>query len=112
MASNFKITRNRNNHHLHLKLKGDFDGSSAFELIHALEKNDTGIKKIYIDTCNLSSIQSFGQAVFLKNFHLPKEMFQNIIFTGEFSDQITPKGATGSYQNHKKGIQSNDGIRQ
>ena len=93
MASNFKISRHRNSDHLHLKLIGDFDGSSAFELIRALENSKAGMKKIFIHTCNLSSIQSFGQEVFLKNFHIPKSMLPNIIFTGEHGDQIAPEGA-------------------
>jgi hypothetical protein len=36
MASNFKILVHRNSENLHLKLTGDFDGTSAQKLLNAL----------------------------------------------------------------------------
>ena len=53
MASNFKILTQQNNGDLHLKLKGDFDGSSAFELINALKAHNGRAGKIVIDTSGL-----------------------------------------------------------
>jgi len=38
MALNFKIICHKNSENLHLKLMGDFDGSSAYELINTLKK--------------------------------------------------------------------------
>jgi hypothetical protein len=37
MASNFRIYCHQNKDNLHLKLMGDFDGSSAYELINTLK---------------------------------------------------------------------------
>jgi len=37
MASNFQITFNRHEDSMHLRLYGDFDGSSAHELINLLK---------------------------------------------------------------------------
>jgi len=38
MATNVKITAHRNDENLHLKLKGDFDGTSAYELLNIVRK--------------------------------------------------------------------------
>jgi hypothetical protein len=38
MAENFQILVRRNSENLHLKLMGDFDGISAYELIDTLKK--------------------------------------------------------------------------
>ena len=39
MAANFRILVHKNNKIIHLKLSGDFDGTSAYELINLLKKN-------------------------------------------------------------------------
>jgi len=39
MAANFRILVHRNKKNFHLKLSGDFDGTSAYELINILKKN-------------------------------------------------------------------------
>jgi hypothetical protein len=39
MSSNFKILYYLNSNDLHLKLVGDFDGSSALELVNALKEH-------------------------------------------------------------------------
>nr|CBX29619.1 unknown protein [uncultured Desulfobacterium sp.] len=36
MASNFKIEVFRNSENVHLKLFGDFDGNSAYELVNTI----------------------------------------------------------------------------
>ena len=47
MASNFQIFSFKTNDSLHLKLTGDFDGSSAHELINTLIRHGTGLWNIY-----------------------------------------------------------------
>jgi hypothetical protein len=42
MAGNFKISVCRNNHTLHVKLMGDFDGTSAHQLLNCLKKHCNG----------------------------------------------------------------------
>lgn len=95
MASNFKILRYRNSDNLHLQLVGDFDGTAALELAHLLETEaNSGVGKIYIHTCNLSTMLPFGQHVFLKNCRLSNGIpLQKLIFTGDFSQQIAPARA-------------------
>lgn len=83
MASNFKLISYQKSDRLHLKLQGDFDGSSAFELINALSKNNAGLHKIIIDTNDLTNIHSFGRDVFEKKIRAPKKQYLRLIFVGK-----------------------------
>ena len=87
MALNFKIYCHQNNGNLHLKLMGDFDGSSAHELINTLIRYHDNSKRIFIHTCALSSVHPFGLNVFQKNCSM-KKLSQNLTFTGEYGDTI------------------------
>ncbi|MBW2247672.1 MAG: peptidylprolyl isomerase, partial [Deltaproteobacteria bacterium] len=60
MALNFKIICHKNSENLHLKLMGDFDGSSAYELINTLKKYNGNAGKVFVDTCSLLSVHPFG----------------------------------------------------
>jgi hypothetical protein len=93
MARNFKINRKQRKSGLYLKLSGDFDGASAFELVRTLEETGFQNKKVYIDTCGLSSVLFFGQDVFIKHCALAKIPSRNLIFSGAFGRRIRPKGA-------------------
>ena len=68
-----------------LHLSGDFDGSSACELIHVLDKSVKRYCKVAIDTNGLKEIASFGLVVFLPRMTWLKENFADIEFTGRFS---------------------------
>jgi len=92
MAPNFKIFSHQNSDNLHLKLMGDFDGSSAYELIHALEKYNGNSGKVFIHTCALSSVHPFGLNVFQKNGSI-KKLSQSLTFTGEYGATIAPQGS-------------------
>lgn len=87
MASNFKISLNRNNNSLHLNLMGDFDGSSAFELINTLKEHNGNCAKIFINTGGLSSLHPFGLDVFQKNCTINKSC-RDLIFIGEYATEI------------------------
>jgi len=67
MAKNFTISFHQNRKNLHVKLHGNFDGSSALELINTLKEHSNGAEKIFIDTRELCSIHPFGRDVFWKN---------------------------------------------
>ncbi len=101
MASNFKINRRRKDGRLYLRLSGDFDGASALELVRALEHNSSNAEKIYIDTCGLSSVQDFGQDVFIKHCAISQIVSRNLVFCGAYCEQITPKGAFSLFNNRK-----------
>jgi len=90
MASNFRIFVHRNSDSLHLKLAGDFDGTSAFELLDMVKKNRQGLRKVFIHTSNLKTIHPFGVHVFEKSLSELKGCSLQLLFTGEFAKQIAP----------------------
>jgi hypothetical protein len=86
MASNFKIFRHQNSENLHFKLFGDFDGTSAYELLNAIKSINGNKCKIFIHTGGLKSVHPFGAELFKRRCHtLPH---QNIIITGEYAPEI------------------------
>jgi len=91
MASNFKIFVHRNSENLHLKLMGDFDGSSAWELLNVLKKSATGTYKVIIHTSSLKNIYPFGRETFQENLRHWKVDPVRILFTGEKASQIAPE---------------------
>jgi hypothetical protein len=82
MASNFKIFSFETSDSLHLKLEGDFDGSSALELINTLEEYGVGFRQILIDTNDLKTIYPFGRNMFQKNLGRFNKKLNRIIFIG------------------------------
>jgi len=91
MASNFKISLNRNNQSLHLDLTGDFDGSSASELIHTLKEHNGSSPKVFINTDGLASLHPFGLDVFQKKCTVNR-FCRDLIFIGEHATEIAPLG--------------------
>jgi anti-anti-sigma regulatory factor len=92
MALNFKIICHQNSENLHLKLMGDLDGSSAYELIDTLKKYSGIARKVFIHTCSLSSVHSFGLDVFQKNYDI-KKLSRALTFTGEYGESFAPQGS-------------------
>ena len=70
MASNFKISSFKTSDSLHLELTGDFDGSSAYELINTLADNSKGLYEIFINTNDLKIIYPFGRQVLKRDLVL------------------------------------------
>jgi hypothetical protein len=92
MASNFRISAHRNSENLHLKLTGDFDGSSAMQLINVLKKNsNNGVYKIIIHTSCLNDIYPFGLNTFHNNLHKLNSNTGRLLFTGENANQMAPE---------------------
>ncbi len=92
MAENFRIISQRKKSCIRFKLKGDFDGMSAMELIYALKENIGHANRIYIETEGLYSTHPFGREVFKNNFHFSPAAKKKIVFTGSLSRKIAPKG--------------------
>jgi anti-anti-sigma factor len=88
VASNFKIVTRRRGV---VKLKGDFDGNSAFELLHLIDKKCDGIVKVIIDTSELSYVYSFGREVFCNNLSRLNGRSIQLIFINGNSDSIAPE---------------------
>ena len=87
MAANFQILSYKTRDSLHLKLNGDFDGTSAYELINTIKDNGTNFYQIFIDTNNLRTIYEFGRNVFQKNFGDLNKL-SNLIFIGKYERQL------------------------
>jgi hypothetical protein len=83
MANNFKFLSNRIRDRIRLKLYGDFDGSSAWELLNILKNYRYGSYQIFIDTNNLSTIHPFGINIFKKNLGVLAINTNNINITGK-----------------------------
>ena len=92
MASNFKISKHQNSDNLHLKLSGDFDGSSAWELFNILEEDCRSASKIFIHCNCINEIDPFGRDVFHGNFSSLKKKSVRFLFTGDKASQIAPEG--------------------
>ena len=87
MAVNFRIAfKELSSQCTALKLFGDFDGSSAWELINALNDNTREAGKIAINTDGLRAIYPFGLDVFLPNLSKLKKTRSNIQVTGRFRE--------------------------
>jgi lysyl-tRNA synthetase class II len=91
MAANFKISVHRSSESLHLKLMGDFDGSSACELINVVKKNANGNCRVFIHTNCLKSIHPFDSVTFRQNLSEMKRRSFHILFTGEHASEIAPE---------------------
>ena len=91
MASNFRIIHHRKSDRLHLKLAGDMDGNSAYEIINLLDDTSGVIKEVVIETSRLGTIFPFGRNVFSKNFHKIRNRYADILFTGDKSNLINPE---------------------
>ena len=71
---------------------GDFDGSSAHQLISMLKNHNGNARNIYIHTSSLTSVHPFGLDVFKKNCAVDK-LIHSLNFTGEYGDALAPKGS-------------------
>jgi anti-anti-sigma regulatory factor len=90
MASNFRILMHQSGESLSLKLSGDFDGTSAFELLHVLKEKGHGVQSLIIDTNNLNRVYPFGQGILEKRLSELGSDGQKLLFTGDKADLISP----------------------
>ncbi len=91
MASNFRISVHRNSENLHLKLTGDFDGSSAWQLLNLLKTRSNDVYRVVIHTSCLNNIYPFGRDTFHRNLSDLNDPSPRLMFTGENADQIAPE---------------------
>jgi len=90
MAASFRIVMRENSDKLHLRLTGDFDGSSAFELLEVLKNKAHGVRKVFIHTSGLAEVHPFGLGVFEKRASELKEDLRKIHFTGNKAELVSP----------------------
>lgn len=91
MASNFKISCHQRTDNLYINLAGDFDGSSAFELVNILNEHHGKVRNVIIQTDRLVSVHPFGLNVFKNNFPMNRS-FQRLTFTGKYRNTLSLQG--------------------
>jgi stage II sporulation protein AA (anti-sigma F factor antagonist) len=82
MASNFQIFYNKNSAGMILKLYGDFDATSACELVDVLKKRSDSASKIFIHSEGLKNIHPFGLDIFRKSLRVMECPSAEITATG------------------------------
>ncbi len=92
-GTNFKIVVHRSSDCVHFKLEGSFDGSSAHQLLNAMETNAKGVNRIIVHTSGLSEINPIATGVLQGNLSCKTGQSAELIFTGENSRTLAPEGA-------------------
>jgi CheY-like chemotaxis protein len=92
MANNFKIIIRRESADLHIQLKGDFDGMSAYQLISVLKKHSNTCSRISINTGSLKVVHLFGKKIFYKNLEFLSRQPCNLFFTGPKAPEFADSG--------------------
>jgi anti-anti-sigma regulatory factor len=90
MASNFRVFTARNCDTLHLKLMGDFDDTSASQVLDVLKRNCFGAHRVIIHTNSLTHIHPFGTRVFQHNLSEIDRRSLQLCFTGDHAAAIAP----------------------
>jgi len=85
MASNFEIEIDKNCDGFGLRLTGDFDATSAYELIYAIKKLPEDDRRLHIYTNGLKRIHPFGLEIFHRFIQSPKNASNRIIYNGKHS---------------------------
>ncbi len=92
-ASNFKMFPDPKGDNLYLKLVGDFDGTSACELLNVMKEKCNSADRVYIDTSSLEEIYPFGHDTFQNNLYVLKAQPSRFVFTGKNATEIAPEGS-------------------
>jgi hypothetical protein len=93
MSSNFQIALKKKKDNLHLQAEGDFDGSSAWQLINLLHEEYNGKGEVLIDTGNLRRVYPFGCRTFQCQLDLNRVPATRLSFKGEKGFEIAPRGS-------------------
>lgn len=87
MAKNFKIEKHKDKDIMYMILKGDFDGSSAWELINLLKEGCKKINKVVIKTDSLGQVYQFGKDIAFSNLYMVNRPLR-IKYNDHIPDQI------------------------
>ena len=89
MAINFKIFQLKNTSSVHLSLNGDFDGSSAHELINRLNSYGSEVQQVFINTNGLTLIHPFGRLVLYRNLPALRDGSRSLVFLGDHRRRLS-----------------------
>jgi hypothetical protein len=90
MAANFVISVTRDQTTLNLKLMGDFDRTSANELIEVLKENRSGVTMAMIETNGLEHMDPSARNVFQREVHTLRDFCYRLVFTGRNASELAP----------------------
>jgi hypothetical protein len=93
MSINFQLALKKNNGNLHVTPKGDFDGSSACELINLLHEQYNGNGCVFIETDDLRDVCPFGCSVFQCRLNQRRVPADRLFFKGKNGLKIAPHGS-------------------
>lgn len=71
-----------------MQLYGDFDGTSAHELVNFLHKCGGSYRQVAIDTEGLRTINAFGLNVFINKVKRLRRICIQLTFTGRFKSDF------------------------
>ena len=91
MAANFQVTCDAKDTGIILKLSGDFDATSAYELIDIIKKRSKGASKVLIHTDGLKTVYPFGLHIFHKSLKTMNGQWAKIVFTGNKASGLSPE---------------------
>ena len=89
MAANFEIKISENKDGFSLELEGDFDATSAYELIYAIKKLPERTEKIHVQTNGLKKIHPFGVDVLSGYMNSLGGHPARIVFAGRNASQLS-----------------------
>jgi anti-anti-sigma regulatory factor len=90
MAKNFRVSaQKKSSRSMNLKLYGDFDATSACELLAVLQRSVQTCPTVSIDTDGLRSVSTFGLDVFLPKVSQLGNPSADILLTGRFKEVFT-----------------------
>ena len=68
---------------MYLRLRGEFDGSSAYQLLRMINDERNSFRKITLDTSALRNIHPFGLDLFLSNIKRLQNQGVEVVFIGK-----------------------------
>ncbi|MBW2622433.1 MAG: hypothetical protein JRD68_05970 [Deltaproteobacteria bacterium] len=92
MAASFKILCHQTESSLHLKLLGDFDDTSVYELMEFLKKHHGWPHGTFIHTDGLNRVNPMAGTTLLAQLHVSRIQTDRLAFTGGHAAQIAPFG--------------------
>jgi hypothetical protein len=92
VQSNFKINKRSSKDCLHLFLEGDFDDSSALEVLNLLREKSWNYPQVIINTDHLKKIFTFGRVFFQTKYWCLTDLNTHIVISGQYAHLIAPNG--------------------
>jgi hypothetical protein len=104
MSANFKVGFRKGNGILYIDAKGDFDGSSAWELANLIHDHYDGNSRVVINTEQMRDLYPFGCSTFKCRFRMGRVPADRLLIKGEQGSAIAPEGCRIQEGADKKAI--------